>query len=108
VLSSYDQNYIIQTFKSCKKYFKEKAVSNKVGFFLQALKQGYYAQENPKGQRESKPLTNYPENEKSQIVDPEIISKLREEYMTMELAKEILDTFKGHFLYPIMERDFLE
>ena len=37
-----------------------------------------------------------------------MLMKLREQYMTMELASEVLEKFKGHFLYAIMEKDFLQ
>jgi plasmid replication initiation protein len=111
ILSLYDDGYIQQTLDYCTKYFKHTAVKHKSGFFLKALKDGFFSGEiktsevnKKKKQDQSK---NYLEKkaaaELAALQREERIQLLREQYQTPELVEKVLAEHEGNrFIYPVM------
>lgn len=116
VIWQYEDSFILETLKHCKKYFKAKQVDQKAGFFLQALQKWYYKDEiqtgESKKQKQSQTIQQEVdtklEEEQKKIEQEKLLIKLREEYMTPEFIQSVLADYEGNFLHPIMEKDLKE
>ncbi len=111
VLAHYEKDYIIQTLKYCKNYFKVTAVKQKGGFFLSALQEGYFKDEIQKESKKKEKKTQRIESQEIQAQEKEKmtlernqkIEKLREEYLNNDFIEAVLAEHEGEFLYSIME-----
>ena len=108
ILSRHDHEYIEKTLNYCLKYFKHTAVQHKNGFFLKALKDGFFSAEiktsevnKKKKQDQSK---NYHEKKAAEELasaeKEQFLQKLREGYQTPELVEKVLAEQQGNrFIY---------
>ena len=111
ILSRHDHEYIEKTLNYCLKYFKHTALKHKSGFFLKALKDGFFSgeiktsevnkkkkQDQSKNYHEKKAAEELASAEKEQF-----LQKLREGYQTPELVEKVLAEQQGNrFIYPVM------
>lgn len=107
VLAYYEKDFIIQTLKYCKGYFKHTTVKQKGGFFLKALQEGYFKEEIQKdSKKEHKKIKSIEiqeiqtqEKAKMTLERNQKIEKLRAEYLTDEFIEAVLAEHQGGFLY---------
>lgn len=111
ILSQYDDGYIQQTLDYCIKYFKHTAVQHKSGFFLKALKDGFFSGEintsEVKKKKKQEQSKNYHEKKAAEELataeKEQLLQKLREEHQTPELVEKVLAEHEGNrFIYPVM------
>lgn len=112
VLNLYDPEFIEQTLNHCHKYFKHTAVQHKSGFFLKALKEGFFSDQiKSETSKKEKQQQNSENNHEQKLAEElaaqqkeERLQQLREQYQTPELVEEVLATQQGsRFMYPIMK-----
>lgn len=112
VLDLYGPDYIQQTLSHCQKYFKHTAVQHKSGFFLKALKDGFFNDQiqadTSKKEKQQQTVQNNQEEKLAEELaaqqKEERLQQLREQYQTPELVEEVLATQQGsRFMYPIMK-----
>lgn len=111
ILSLYDDGYIEQTLDYCTKYFKHTAVKHKSGFFLKALKDGFFVGEikttvakKKKKQEQSKDYLEKKEAEELKATQKEEqLQLLRGQHQTTELIEQVISELQGNrFVYPII------
>ena len=111
ILSQYDVGYIEQTLDYCLKYFKHIAVQHKSGFFLKALKDGFFSGEintsEVKKKKKQEQSKNYhekrAEKELASAEKEQLLQKLREEHQTSELVEQVISELQNNrFVYPII------
>lgn len=108
----YEPEFIEQTLNHCHKYFKHTAVQHKSGFFLKALKEGFFSDqinsETSKKEKQQQTSENNHEQKKAEELAAqqreERLQLLREQYQTPELVEEVLASHQGNrFMYPMMK-----
>lgn len=112
VSGHYEEDFIMQTLKYCKNYFKHTLVKQKAGFFLSALQEGYFKEdiikESKKDEKKAKSIEHHKkqsqEKEKISLERNKKIEKLREEYLTDAFIEAVLLEHKDGFLHTIMEK----
>ena len=112
VLNLYKSEFIQETLNRCHKYFKHTAVQHKSGFFLKALKEGFFSDqintETSKKEKQQQTAHNHQEQKLAEELATqqreERLQQLREQYQTPELVEEVLASHEGNrFMYPIMK-----
>ena len=112
ILNEYEEDYIIQTLKFCKDYFKTTMVKQKSGFFLKALQEGYYKEEIEKQQVKAKKRMSArhgerKESEKEEQQDLEKKQKteeLRKQFLTPEFSEKIMEDYQKSFMFAFLEK----
>ncbi|WP_370688410.1 hypothetical protein [Chryseobacterium sp. EO14] len=118
ILNEYDEDYIKQTLKYCKDYFKTTAVKQKSGFFLKALKDGYYKEEIneqiakkvKKAQSKAQQQSEKQESEQLRLEREQKLKILREEFLTPEFTESVVEELRQNntFMYKLVEKDYKE
>ena len=112
VLNLYQPEIIQQTLNHCHKYFKHTAVQHKSGFFLKALKEGFFSDQINTESSKKEKLQQTAHNHQEQKLAEELAAQqreerlqlLREQFQTPELVEEVLASHQGNrFMYPIMK-----
>lgn len=116
ILTKFEEEFIKQTLKFCKDYFKTNMVKQKSGFFLKALQNGYYKQEIENQSKKSKQKKNIgqQESEQTELEKQKNIAKkhraeeLRAQFLTPELIEEIIQEQKetNVFMYNVINKSY--
>lgn len=116
ILGEFEEEFIKQTLKFCKDYFKTNYVKQKSGFFLKALQAGYYKQEieNQLKKSQKKKYIGQQESKQTELEKQKNLAKrqraeeLRAKFLTPELIEEIIQEQKESniFMYNVINKSY--
>ena len=116
ILEAFEEEFIKQTLKFCKDYFKTNIVKQKSGFFLKALQNGYYKQEIESLSKKNQKKKNVGQLESKQtelekqknIHRKQRAEELRVQFLTPELIEEIIQEQKetNVFMYNVVNKSY--
>lgn len=116
IIWNYEEEFIVQTLKYCKNHFKTNAVKQKWGFFLKALKEGYYKEEIDeqitkkvkKAQSKVQQQSEEQQSENLRLEREQKLKILREEFLTPEFTESVIEELQQNntFMYKLVEKDY--
>ena len=116
ILEAFEEEFIKQTLKFCKDYFKTNIVKQKSGFFLKALQNGYYKQEieSLSEKKQKKKNVGQQESKQTELEKQKNLAKkqraeeLRAQFLTPELIEEIIQEQKetNVFMYNVINKSY--
>lgn len=116
ILTEFEEEYIKQTLKFCKDYFKTTSVKQKSGFLLKALQEGYYKEEIKNQSKKSQKKKNIGQQESKQtemekqknIHKKQRAEELRAQFLTPDLIEKIIQEQKetNFFMYNIINKSY--
>lgn len=118
IIWNYEDEFIEQTLKYCKNHFKTNIVKQKWGFFLKALKEGYYKEEIneqatkkvKKAQAKVQQQSEEQQAEQLRLEREQKLKILREEFLTPEFTESVVEELQQNntFMYKLVEKDYKE
>lgn len=116
ILNEFEEEFIKQTLKFCKDYFKTNIVKQKSGFFLKSLQNGYYKQEIESLSKKNQKKKNIGQQESKQtelekqknLAKKQRAEELRAKFLTPELIEEIIQEQKASnvFMYNVINKSY--
>lgn len=116
IIKEFEEEFIKQTLKFCKDYFKTTPVKQKSGFFLKALQEGYYKQEIESLSKKNQKKKNIGQQESKQtelekqknLAKKQRAEELRAKFLTPELIEEIIQEQKASnvFMYNVINKSY--